>query len=117
MITDKKGNIKQLETIKVAFKDGKLNLLYGTEQKIKCDLLLIAAGFVGCEDYIADAFAVKKSPRGTVATSDDSYHIMGTKLFSAGDMHRGQSLVVWAIAEGRACAKEVDEYLMGYTNL
>lgn len=117
VITDKKGNIKQLETIKVAFKDGKLNLLYGTEQKIKCDLLLIAAGFVGCEDYIADAFAVKKSPRGTVTTSDDSYHITGTKLFSAGDMHRGQSLVVWAIAEGRACAKEVDEYLMGYTNL
>lgn len=117
VITDKKGNIKQIETIGVAFKDGKLTLLYGTEKKIKCDILLIAAGFVGCEDYTADAFGLKRSQRGTVVTSDDSYHITGTKIFSAGDMHRGQSLVVWAIAEGRACAKEVDEYLMGYSNL
>ena len=66
--------------------------------------------------YTADEFSVARGPRGTVVTEADSYHIEGTKLFSAGDMHRGQSLVVWAIAEGRACAKEVDEFLMGYTN-
>ena len=117
VVTDKKGNIKQLETVKVSFKDGKLVEVPGSEKTLKCDLLLIAAGFIGCEDYSADAFSLKRSPRGTVVTADDGYHIPNTKLFSAGDMHRGQSLVVWAIAEGRACAKEVDEYLMGYTNL
>ena len=115
--TDKKGNIKQVETVKVEFKDGKLCEVKGTEKTLKCDLLLIAAGFIGCEDYSADAFEVKRSGRGTVVTSEGGYHIEGTKLFSAGDMHRGQSLVVWAIAEGRACAREVDEYLMGYSNL
>ncbi len=115
--TDKKGNIKQIETVKVAFKDGKLTEVAGSEKTLKCDLLLIAAGFVGCEDYSADAFSLKRSPRGTVVTEDGGYHIPNTKIFSAGDMHRGQSLVVWAIAEGRACAREVDEYLMGYTNL
>ncbi|WP_044913348.1 glutamate synthase subunit beta [Butyrivibrio sp. WCE2006] len=114
--TDKKGNLKQIETVKVAFKDGKLTEVPGTEKKIKCDLLLIAAGFVGCEDYTADAFSLKRTGRGTVSTIDNSYRVDGTKVFSAGDMRRGQSLVVWAIAEGRACAKEVDEYLMGYTN-
>ena len=115
--TDKKGNIKQIETVKVAFKDGKLVEVEGSKKTLKCDLLLIAAGFIGCEDYSADAFGLKKSPRGTVVTDAESFHVAGTKIFSAGDMHRGQSLVVWAIAEGRACAKEVDEYLMGYTNL
>ncbi|WP_029233077.1 glutamate synthase subunit beta [Butyrivibrio sp. VCB2006] len=115
--TDKKGNIKHIETVKVAFKDGKLTEVAGSEKTLKCDLLLIAAGFIGCEDYSADAFSLKRSPRGTVVTEDGGYHIQGTKVFSAGDMHRGQSLVVWAITEGRACAKEVDEYLMGYTNL
>ena len=89
----------------------------GTEKTLKCDLLLIAAGFIGCEDLVADEFELKRSPRGTVMTGEDSYHIGDTKLFSAGDMHRGQSLVVWAISEGRGCAKEVDEFLMGYTNL
>ncbi|MBQ3797505.1 MAG: glutamate synthase subunit beta [Butyrivibrio sp.] len=115
--TDKRGNIKQIETVKVTFKDGKLVEVEGTEKTLKCDLLLIAAGFIGCEDAVAEEFELKRSPRGTVLTGEESYHINGTKLFSAGDMHRGQSLVVWAISEGRGCAKEVDEFLMGYTNL
>ena len=115
--TDKKGHIKQVETVKVTFKDGKLTEVAGTEKTLKCDILLIAAGFIGCEDYAADAFSLKRTNRGVIATGEGSYHIDGTKLFSAGDMHRGQSLVVWAIAEGKACAKEVDEYLMGYTNM
>lgn len=115
--TDKKGAIKEIETVKVTFKDGKLTEVKGSEKKLKCDILLIAAGFIGCEDYSADAFDVKRSQRGIVITNENGYHIEGTKIFSAGDMHRGQSLVVWAIAEGRACAVEVDEFLMGYSNL
>ncbi len=115
--TDKKGNLKEIETVKVAFKDGKLTEVKGSEKKLKCEILLIAAGFIGCEDYTADEFALARGPRGTVTTSGKGYHVENTKIFSAGDMHRGQSLVVWAIAEGRACAKEVDEYLMGYSNL
>ena len=115
--TDKKGNIKEVETVKVAFKDGVLTEISGTEKKLKCELLLIAAGFLGCEDYTAEAFKLERSKRGNVVTNEDSFRVAGSTLFSAGDMRRGQSLVVWAIAEGRKCAKEVDEFLMGYTNL
>ncbi len=115
--TDKKGQIKQIETVKVEFKDGKMSFVEGSEKTLKCDVLLIAAGFIGCEDYTADEFSLKRSGRGTVITEEESFHVEGTKIFSAGDMHRGQSLVVWAIAEGRACAREVDEYLMGYSNM
>jgi glutamate synthase (NADPH/NADH) small chain len=77
--------------------------------------LLIAAGFVGCEPYTAEAFGVDRTPRGVVQTADGEYASSVPGVFTAGDMHRGQSLVVWAIAEGRACAREVDCYLMGYT--
>lgn len=115
--TDKKGHIKQVETVQVKFKDGKLSEVAGTEKTLKCDLLLIAAGFIGCENYVAEDFGLELSKRGTVVTGSESYRIGDSKVFSAGDMHRGQSLVVWAIAEGRECAKEVDQYLMGYTNL
>jgi glutamate synthase (NADPH/NADH) small chain len=115
--TDKKGNIKQVTTVKVTFKNGKLREVPGTEKDLKCDLLLIAAGFIGCEDYVTEGFGIERSQRGTAVTQAGGYRISDSKLFSAGDMHRGQSLVVWAIAEGRECAKEVDEYLMGYTNL
>ena len=115
--TDKKGHIKQVETVQVAFKDGKLSEISGTEKTLKCDILLIAAGFLGCEDYTADAFLLKRTKRGNVETLEESFHVPGTRIFSAGDMHRGQSLVVWAIAEGKACAREVDEFLMGYTNM
>ena len=113
--TDKSGKIKQVETVQVTFKNGKLTEVKGTEKKLKCDILLIAAGFVGVEDYVADAFGLKKAPRGNVETEAGKYQIEGSKLFCAGDMHRGQSLVVWGIAEGRACAKEVDKFLMGYS--
>ena len=90
----------------------------GTEKVLPCDLLLIAAGFIGCEDYVADAFGVTRTQRGVVATPDpDQYKTNVDKVFTAGDMHRGQSLVVWAITEGRRCAKEVDKFLMGYSNL
>ena len=117
VITDKGGKIKEIETVKVTFKDGKLTEVKKSEKKLKCELLLIASGFVGCEDYTAGAFKLERGKRGTVITGEGSFRIPGTKLFSAGDMRRGQSLVVWAISEGRSCAKEVDEFLMGYTNM
>ena len=113
--TDAKGALKEIVTVNVRFADGKLQEVDGTEQTLKCDLLLIAAGFVGCEPYTAEAFGVDRTPRGVVQTADGEYASSVPGVFTAGDMHRGQSLVVWAIAEGRACAREVDCYLMGYT--
>ena len=83
----------------------------GTEKTLPCDLLLVAAGFTGCEEYTAQAFNVALGERGTVATPNE-YATGVQKIFAAGDMHRGQSLVVWAIAEGRECAKQIDGYLM-----
>ena len=87
----------------------------GEEFTIECDLVLIAAGFTGCEAYVAEAFGVDMTPRGTV--SDQNYATTQSKVFACGDMRRGQSLVVWALREGRDTAAVVDAYLMGYTNL
>ena len=87
----------------------------GSEEELPCDLLLIAAGFIGCQSYVADAFGLPRDNRGNLVTAD--YHTPIDGIFAAGDCRRGQSLVVWAIAEGRAAAAEVDGYLMGYTNL
>ena len=84
---------------------------------IPCDLLIIAAGFVGFEDYVKEAFNIETTSRNTALTKEGSYQTSNDKIFTCGDMHKGQSLVVWAIDEGRRCAKEVDEFLMGYTNL
>lgn len=116
-ITDDSGCLKAVETVKVKFENRKMQEIPGTEKKIKCDLLLIAAGFAGCEDYTAEAFHVKRTARGTVATAADNFAAGTPKIFAAGDMRRGQSLVVWAIAEGRKCAHDVDEYLMGYSGI
>lgn len=121
-VYQKDGKVCEIKTVQVEFKnvDGKRTLceIEGSEKELPADLILIAAGFLGCEDYTANAFGVPLSPRNTVATSGaDSYFTGTDKVFTAGDMHRGQSLVVWAIAEGRECAREIDEYLMGYSNL
>lgn len=116
-ITDKKGNLKKIVTSKVAFEGRQMKLEEGSEQEIPCDLLLIAAGFTGCESYTAEAFGLDLTERNVIKTAGDTYHTSKDRIFTAGDMRRGQSLVVWAIAEGRACAAEVDEYLMGYTNI
>lgn len=89
----------------------------GAEETIPCELLLIAAGFLGSQKYVSEAFGVELNQRTNVRTENGSYKTNVEKVFTAGDMHRGQSLVVWGIAEGRACAREVDEYLMGYTCL
>ena len=112
-----KGKLTQIKTVKVKFEDRKLVEVEGSEQTIKCDLLIIAAGFVGAEDYIAKESKVELTQRGTVKTEPEQYRTSIPKVFTAGDMHRGQSLVVWAIAEGRHCAAEMDKYLMGYSPL
>ena len=87
----------------------------GEEYDVPCELALIAAGFTGCEPYVAEAFGVEMTNRGNVA--DDHYATNQPKVFVCGDMRRGQSLVVWALREGRDTAAVVDESLMGYTNL
>lgn len=87
----------------------------GEEFTYDCQLAFIAAGFVGCEDYVAEAFGVERNARGNVV--DHGFRTNVDKVFVCGDMRRGQSLVVWGLREGRDCAAEVDRYLMGYTNL
>lgn len=89
----------------------------GSEQLLPCELCLIAAGFLGAQAYIADAFGVELNGRTNVNTENGKFSTNVEKVFTAGDMHIGQSLVVRAIREGRDAAAEVDEYLMGYTNL
>lgn len=89
----------------------------GSEKEIPADLVLIAAGFTGAQSYVADAFGVDLDGKTNVLTEKGRYRTNVDKVFAAGDMHRGQSLVVWAIREGREVAREVDEWLMGYTNL
>ena len=89
----------------------------GSERKLDADLVLIAAGFLGAEKYVAEAFGVALDERTNVQTKKEQYETNVKNVFTAGDMHRGQSLVVWAIREGREVAREVDASLMGYTNL
>lgn len=121
-IHTKDGVVCGVKTVQVEFRtaDGKRSLceIEGSERELPADLILIAAGFAGAEDYAAKAFGAELGARNTVVTSaPDRYATGAEKVFAAGDMRRGQSLVVWAIAEGRECAREIDEYLMGYTNL
>jgi glutamate synthase (NADPH/NADH) small chain len=118
---DENGNLNGLQTVKVHFvtEDGKrvLKEVEGSEKVLNADMVLICAGFLGSQKYVTDAFGVEVNGRTNVATDEGSYATNVPKVFTAGDMHRGQSLVVWAIQEGRSVAKEVDKYLMGYSNL
>ena len=82
----------------------------GSEQRLPCGLLLIAAGFVGCEDKTLERFSLKTDNRGRLLPEDGSHHLTG-RLFSAGDMRNGQSLVVRALADGRNAAREIDAWL------
>ena len=96
--------------------NGNLTGVVTTEgDTLPCQLLIGATGFAGCREDVCAAFGVEADK--TVTTAEDSFAASVEKVFAAGDMRRGQSLVVWAIAEGRAVAAEVDEYLTGYTNL
>ena len=122
-LKDDKGALCGVKTIELARevdeKTGRVNMVpkKGTEKELKADLVLIAAGFLGSEAYIAESFGVERNQRTNIATNNGEYETSKKGIFAAGDMRRGQSLVVWAIAEGRAVAKAVDESLMGYTNL
>ena len=89
----------------------------GSEYTVKADLVLIAAGFIGAQNYVAQAFGVERDARGNVKTAENTHRTNAEKVFVCGDMHIGQSLVVRAIREGRDAAREVDKTLMGYTNL
>lgn len=120
---DKNGKLNGLTIISLESKvdeaTGRRNMVEvaGSERKIPAELVLIAAGFLGTEDYIAKAFGVELNQRTNVATEEGHYATNVKNVFTAGDMHRGQSLVVWAIREGREVAREVDESLMGYSYL
>ena len=116
-LLSKDGKLTGVEIVQVHFQDGKLQEVEGSEQVLDAELLLIAAGFVGCEKYVPEAFGVELTARNTVASKEGNHKTNVDKVFVAGDMRRGQSLVVWAIAEGNRCAKQVDQYLMGYTNM
>ncbi len=89
----------------------------GSEKEVPCQLVLIAAGFLGSQEYVTSDFGVELDGRTNVATEAGHFKTSVDKVFTAGDMHMGQSLVVKAIRQGRDCAREVDEYLMGYSNL
>lgn len=122
-IKDKNGNLKAVKIVKLKQekdpKTGRMNMkeIPDTEQILDADIVLIAAGFLGSQKYITDAFKVELNARTNVKTEDGKYKTNADKIFVTGDMHRGQSLVVWAIREGREAAREVDESLMGYTNV
>ena len=122
-IKDEKGAVKQAKIVSLKpvkdEKTGRMNMVpvEGTEKVIEVGLVLIAAGFLGSQAYVTEAFKVKVNGRTNVETAPDEYESSVPGIFAAGDMHRGQSLVVWAIREGRMAAEKVDESLMGYTNL
>lgn len=122
-IKDKKGNLCKVKLVKLEpkkdEKTGRMMMseVAGSEYEVDCELVLIAAGFLGTQKYVSDAFGVELNERTNVKTAPGKFATNVDKVFTAGDMHRGQSLVVWAIREGRDAAREVDEYLMGYTNL
>ena len=122
-IKDKNGDLKGVKIVKLAWeKDkatGRMNMkpIEGSEQVIPAQIVLIAAGFLGSQKYVTDAFKVELDQRTNVKTEAGRFKTSVDNVFVTGDMHTGQSLVVKAIRQGRECAREVDESLMGYTNL
>ena len=112
LLTDEAGALRGVRTVGLG-RD--LKPVPGTEGERPCQLLLIAAGFLGAQAYVPEAFGLELTGRGRVPTAEGGYATALPKLFAAGDMRRGQSLVVWAIQEGRAAAREVDASLMGYS--
>lgn len=122
-LKDKKGNLKGAVLVKLSpEKDPKsgrtiMKPVEGSEYKVETELVLIAAGFLGSESYLTKAFGVEVDGRTNIATADGTHQTNVKNVFAAGDVRRGQSLVVWAIREGRDVAREVDKSLMEYTNL
>jgi glutamate synthase (NADPH/NADH) small chain len=119
-IGDEKGNLKAVKIVQLEWKltdDGRparFVEVAGTEEVIPCELALLAMGFVHPQHTgLVNELGVELDERGNVRASEKSYQTNVEKIFAAGDMRRGQSLVVWAISEGRECARKIDEYLMG----
>ncbi len=114
------GKVTGVKTVRVEWKDGKMVEVAGTEEIIKADLVLLAMGFVNPVATILDGFGVEKDARGNAKATTEftgGYATNVPKVFAAGDIRRGQSLVVWAIREGRQAARSVDEFLMGTSDL
>ena len=115
-----KGKLTGLKTVHIEFKNGKMVEIPGTEKTYPADLVLLAMGFVNPVAAVLDAFGIDKDTRGNAKASTEvtgGYATNVTKVFAAGDIRRGQSLVVWAIREGRQAARAVDEFLMGSSDL
>ncbi len=119
-IVDKDNNLTGVKTVKLKFDvvDGRrvMEKVAGSEKVIKAELVFIAAGFVGCDDKVADYFGVELTDRGNVR-ADENFRTVKDKVYVAGDVRRGQSLIVHAMNEGRIAAKAIDKDLMGYTNI
>ncbi len=114
------GKVTGVKTVRVEWKDGKMVEVAGSEKVLKADLVLLAMGFVSPVATVLDSFGVEKDARGNAKATTDftgGYATSVPKVFAAGDMRRGQSLVVWAIREGRQAARAVDEFLMGFSDL
>lgn len=114
------GKVKALKAVRLEWKDGRPSEIRDSEFMMPADLVLLAMGFVSPVQSILDAFGVEKDSRGNARASTDGqgcYATSASKVFTAGDMRRGQSLIVWAIREGRQCARAVDEFLMGRSAL
>ena len=112
------GRVTKLVASRVEFRDGKLHDVPNTEFVLKADLVLFAMGYMHpVHQGMLDALGVAYDARGNVNADTDTYRTSISKVFAAGDTRRGQSLVVWAIREGRQCARAVDEFLMGVSEL
>jgi len=107
------GKVEKLRAVRVEWVAGKMVEVAGSEFELKADLVFLAMGFVNPVQKVLDAFGVEKDGRGNIKANTDDYRTNVDKLFAAGDMRRGQSLIVWAIREGRQCARAVDEFLTG----
>jgi glutamate synthase (NADPH/NADH) small chain len=119
-VGDGKGKIAALKTVHVQWQGGKMVEVPGTEKDWKADLVLLAMGFVAPVASVLEAFGVERDNRGNAKAPTEAlgaYKTSADKVFVAGDMRRGQSLVVWAIREGRQAARAVDEFLMGTSAL
>lgn len=122
-LKDKKGNLKGAVIVSLSPEKNAvtgrtmMSEVEGTEKTVKAELVLIAAGFLGAEEYVTKSFGVAVNERTNIMTAPDGFAASKERIFTAGDMHIGQSLVVRAIREGRDCAREVDQSLMGYSNL
>lgn len=122
-VKDKEGKLTAVKIVRLSWeKDAatgrmKMKEVPGSEETLPADMVLIAAGFLGAQGYVAESFGVELNERTNVKTESQKYQTSKENVFVTGDMRRGQSLVVWAIREGREAARAVDESLMGYSGL